>query len=128
VAAFHNAASADGYSDTYGLYADEVYLTGEIHATAGNIGDIIIAKEGLSADGESHSWEILADGTAKFVNGEFSGIITAFDGGKIGDIDIVDGGIQFISERYDNEGWEIRADGTVSFSSGVFEGEIIAKS
>ena len=130
IATFRDAASTTQASDTYGLYADEVYLKGEIIATAGKIGGLIIAEQGLYATGQDNkSWSILSDGTANFTNGNFTGIINAVDGGTIGDIIIADGGLKSQPQTEDKPyEWEILPDGTVRFEQAYLQGEIIASS
>jgi hypothetical protein len=129
IATFRDPASTTSTPDTYGLYADEVYLKGEIIATAGKIGGLIIAEQGLSATGTDKSWSILSDGTANFTNGNFTGIINAIDGGTIGNIKIENGGLKSQGKSEDKlYEWEIRPDGTVRFEQAYLEGEIRAAS
>jgi hypothetical protein len=111
-------------ADTYGLYADEVYLIGEIHATAGKIGDIEIANGGLSyIQDEEELWYINDDGVY-FGNGIFNGVINANEG-MIGSVEIANGGLRV--EVDGNLKWEITPD-RVFFNEGTFNGIINATS
>jgi hypothetical protein len=95
---------ANDATDEYGLYADNVYLKGEIIATGGKIGGIEIVEGGLQSIGHeiikddddniisSSGWRIAPNGSVFFSSGTFNGTINA-TGGMIGDVEIKDAGL-----------------------------------
>ena len=125
----------------YGLYADNVYLKGEIIATSGKIGNIIIQDGGIQSqnygqtdkDGNLLGWKISPDGSVVFNNGTFNGTINATEG-TIGNIIVTGNGIQSKNYSYTEitnendeiidivrEGWRIDPNGQAFFQNAILE-------
>ena len=112
-----------GSSPGFGLFSENVFLTGKITATSGKIGEFNI---GETASGTnlgvlfSDSNELVITGST----GQITGSKVLFDGGKIGGFEIVSDGLNSINNSFQVTG----STGQMTASNAKIEGNITATS